>query len=72
MTTFFATGRKDRAPQKRAYMTDDPLAFVIRIPMPGEIADREKVANAVLDKVKHFTIGFALAGPLCQSFVVPR
>ena len=30
--------------------------------MPEEIADREKVADAVLDKVKHFTIGFALAG----------
>ena len=30
--------------------------------MPEESADREKVADAVLDKVKHFTIGFALAG----------
>jgi hypothetical protein len=30
--------------------------------MPKVIAGREKIADAVLDKVKHFTIGFALAG----------
>ena len=30
--------------------------------MPEEIADRDKVADAVLDKVKHCTIGFARAG----------
>ena len=30
--------------------------------MPEEIADGEKIADAVLDRVKHFTIGFALAG----------
>jgi hypothetical protein len=30
--------------------------------MPEEIADREKVADAVLDRVKHYTIGFARAG----------
>jgi three-Cys-motif partner protein len=30
--------------------------------MPEEIADGEKIADAVLDKVKHFTIGFARAG----------
>src|SRR5690348_15816364 len=30
--------------------------------MPDVVADREKVADAVLDEVKHFTIGFALAG----------
>jgi hypothetical protein len=30
--------------------------------MPQEIADPEKAADAVLDKVKHYTIGFARAG----------
>ena len=30
--------------------------------MPEVIADGEKIADAVLDKVKHFTIGFARAG----------
>jgi hypothetical protein len=30
--------------------------------MPEEIANREKVADAVLDRVKHYTIGFARAG----------
>ena len=32
--------------------------------MPEVIVDREKIADAVLDKVKHFTIGFALARSL--------
>jgi hypothetical protein len=35
---------------------------VAGIIMPEEIADREIIADVVLDKVKHFTIGFALAG----------
>src|SRR4029077_15416962 len=35
---------------------------VVRFHMPEEIADREKVADAVLDRVKHYTIGFARAG----------
>jgi len=30
--------------------------------MSDEIADGENIADAVLDKVKHFTIGFALTG----------
>jgi hypothetical protein len=30
--------------------------------MPEEIADRQKVADTVLDRLKHYTIGFARAG----------
>jgi hypothetical protein len=30
--------------------------------MPEVIVDREKIADAVLDKVKHFTIGFRVGG----------
>jgi hypothetical protein len=30
--------------------------------MLKEITDGEKIADVVLDKVKHFTVGFALAG----------
>ena len=44
------------------YIRDPVGILMARILMPEVIADGEKIADAVLDKVKHFTIGFARAG----------